>query len=92
MTRQELERISFKHAMRNYDEVKSSKRCACYFCLQRFDSSKANYYITERDGIKTALCPFCSVDSVIGDASGYDIDGDIITELNLWGFGIKVFD
>ena len=36
----------------------------------------------DEDGI-TALCPECGMDAVIGDASGYTVDKNLMKEMNL---------
>jgi hypothetical protein len=30
-------------------------------------------WITEASGAESALCPLCGIDSVLGDASGYEL-------------------
>ncbi|OWV25918.1 hypothetical protein B7988_07625 [Fibrobacter sp. UWB1] len=46
----------------------------------------------ERGSIKlairrqTALCPYCAVDSVIPDASGWPLDADFLKKMKLWWF------
>ena len=39
-------------------------------------------YTFEKNGKKTAWCPFCGIDAVIGDASGYEITEELLKEMN----------
>ena len=37
--------------------------------------------VVEKDGVKTAICPICGIDSVLGDAS-VEITAEILEALN----------
>jgi hypothetical protein len=57
------------------DEILRSDRCGCFYCKRIFASSEVVGWCDTRghpDGV-TAICPYCSIDSVLGDASGFDI-------------------
>jgi hypothetical protein len=49
-------------------ELERSEVCSCFYCLETFDASEVEEWI---DDDRTALCPRCAVDSVIGSASRY---------------------
>lgn len=68
-----------EHSMNNHTELKLSLRCGCFTCGRLFDATEVEDYI---DDGKTALCPYCSVDSVIGDASGIELNPKLLNELN----------
>ena len=77
-----------KAAFENWESVKNSRLCGCYYCCGIFPSSE----VTENDWVpdlhgRTVLCPYCSIDSVIGDASGIPIQEDILEELHDYWFG-----
>lgn len=42
--------------------------CGCIHCLKIFKSSDIVEYINEPNGTKTALCPFCGIDGVLGES------------------------
>jgi hypothetical protein len=67
--------IAHKHSIRHHGEVMASTLCGCFFCCKTFAPSDIKNWVadgaTESD--KTALCPYCGIDSVIGSASGYPI-------------------
>ena len=65
-----------RHTMQNYEEIIKSTACTCMYCGYQFDPVKPPEplsFMTERDGNKTLQCPMCSIDSVIGNASGYPV-------------------
>ena len=54
-----------------------SLKCGCYYCISRFSKQDIEQWV---DDGQTALCPFCGIDSVIGD-DGNDIDDDALKTL-----------
>jgi hypothetical protein len=64
-----------KFAMRNKSEIDFATKCGCYYCLAVFEPKEINEWT---DGGETALCPRCSIDSVIADVTGI-----ALTEENL---------
>ena len=71
------------------NEILSSKVCGCFACCQTFSPDM----ITDWHGggivsvEPVALCPYCSIDSVIGSASGYPIDPDFLGKMKEFWFG-----
>jgi hypothetical protein len=62
--------VAHKHCIRHRAEVEASEICGCFYCLSTFPPTA----ITEwTDDGQTALCPKCSVDAVLGAASGFPI-------------------
>lgn len=58
-----------RHSFQNAKELEYSKLCGCFYCLKIYSSKIINEYTED----KTAVCPYCGVDSVIGDSSGIPI-------------------
>ena len=92
MTEKKYERyydLAGKASFENRESVRNSKLCGCYCCRSIFPSSEvsADEWIADRHG-RTVLCPRCSVDAVIGDASGIPIREDVLEELHREMFGI----
>ena len=69
----------YKHSCRNHAELKQSLKCGCFSCGSIFDATEVEDYI---DDGETALCPYCGVDSVIGEASGTELNPILLNELN----------
>jgi len=70
-----------KHSIRHEDEIKHSSVCGCFCCLHTFTPAEVEEYLPERGGGKTAFCPYCDMDSVIGDASGYPITREFLSAM-----------
>lgn len=66
----------------NVENLKKSKKCGCFFCLSVFKPKEIIAFLS--DG--TALCPHCGVDSVIGDAFGFDISEDFLNKMKKYWF------
>ena len=81
--------LAGKASFENWESVKSSKMCGCYYCGSIFPSSEIteNDWTPDKHG-RTVLCPKCSIDAVIGDASGIPIRKDVLEELYQEKFGI----
>ena len=73
----EEHRKSFK----NFEEIKRSKKCGCFYCQKIFDADEVVDFATEDDGQKTALCPYCGIDSVIQD-SNVEITSELLEKMN----------
>lgn len=68
-----------EHTYLNYDEVKKSQYAGCYCCKSTFPTSMISFdehcIASKSDGMQepTVFCPYCEVDYVIGDASGFPV-------------------
>ena len=74
--------LAGKASFENWNNVKESNMCGCYYCCRIFPSSK----VTDADWVpdahgRTVLCPYCGIDAVLGDASGIPIQKDVLEEL-----------
>ena len=82
------------HSFQNRAEIERSESCACFYCFARFapadirrwDDSADPDYEFEPDLVRypgrTATCPFCEIDSVIGSASGYALTDEFLRSLH----------
>lgn len=70
-----------EHSWKHRAEIESSRICGCFFCLNTFPPNDVFEWI---DDGRTAMCPKCGIDAVIGDASGLPILDEIfMTEMAL---------
>ncbi len=67
-----------KHASNNSNEIKNSKLCYCFYCLKSFEPNTIKEWI---DNECTAICPYCGIDSVIGDAAKITLDEDFLKKM-----------
>lgn len=73
----------------NMEQLKKDTVCGCFYCLRIFDPSEIEEWIIDDnpcDRKGTALCPYCGIDSVIGESSGYPISKELLTQMNEYWF------
>lgn len=85
LTKQALESVH-AHSFENREEISRSGLCYCMFCKRVSFSVLIHEWADEG---KTALCPNCGVDSVIGDASGVEMTPALMTSLHDFYFDRK---
>ena len=89
MTEQEIKKVR-EHSIYNFTEVVASTVCGCFYCLRKFPPSDIVDWADKGKKIKkpgrTALCPHCGIDSVIGDRSNYDLSDKFLKELYEYSF------
>jgi hypothetical protein len=62
-----------KHSIFHEREILESEICGCFHCLRTFSPTEITEWIDEDSEQKTAICPHCGIDSVIGSKSSYPI-------------------
>jgi len=85
-----------KHSFDNKAEIDRSEKCHCFYCEAEFSPSDIKEYVFHgrrgkplRMGAKseeTALCPRCGIDSVVGDASGYEMTPPLLHAMHEFWF------
>ncbi len=75
----------------NRADVESSRRCGCFYCLEIFEADEVEDWAVEDDlgRRQTALCPYCGIDSVLGDRSGFPITPEFLAEMEKHWFGLR---
>lgn len=68
-----------RHSYHNRKEIEQSFLCGCFSCNRTFPSSEVEDYIDEGE---TALCPYCGVDTVIGEASGIQLSKEFLHNMH----------
>lgn len=64
-------------------QIELSTKCGCFYCLEIFPPSAITDWVD--DGV-TALCPRCGVDSVIGSASGIELNAEFLKAMRDYWF------
>ncbi len=66
---------ALKLSLNNKTLVLESKKCGCFYCIAIFPTEMIEKWSDKKEGEtdQTAICPYCASQSIIGDASGYDI-------------------
>ena len=62
-----------KFSSNNKEALQNDKKCGCFYCLKIFDT-------------EPAVCPYCCIDSVIGESSGYPITTEFLTKMHEYWF------
>jgi hypothetical protein len=70
-------------SIRHRRQILDSSVCGCFYCTGTFLPAEIVRWVDDQDGVgQTALCPYCSIDSVIGSASGYEISKEFLTRMH----------
>jgi hypothetical protein len=77
LSRPDIE-LAHPHSIQHRKEVLDSSMCGCFYCRAQFATQEIERWI---DGGETALCPHCGVDAIIGDASGFPVTVEFLTEM-----------
>jgi len=77
-----------QHSFKSRDEIIHSALCGCFYCLRTFSPVQIVEWIdvARGDEGQTALCPYCGIDSVIGDKSGFPITDEFLAEMKAFWF------
>lgn len=73
-----------KFSSNHKKELMSDEKCGCFFCLEIFDPKEIKDWV--KDTMETAICPYCGIDSVIGESSGYPITKDFLKKMKTYCF------
>ncbi len=65
-------------------QLLSDKKCGCFYCLQIFEPEKITEWIDSDSD--TAICPYCGIDSVIGESSGYPVTKEFLKKMKDYWF------
>ena len=70
--------IMSAHAFSSNNKAMLEKdtKCGCFYCLKIFNPFEITEWISDSHG--TAVCPYCGVDSVIGESSNYPITTEFL--------------
>jgi hypothetical protein len=69
-----------KHCTNNRPELAKSTVAGCFYCLAVYEPAMIDEWIDQAED--TAICPKCSIDSVIGDAAGFPIDEEFLAAMH----------
>jgi hypothetical protein len=74
------------HSINNRIEINSSEQCGCFCCLNIFKPETISEWVTSANDDELCMCPYCGIDSVLGDTSGYPINNDFLKTMNKYWF------
>lgn len=62
------------------NQIINDEKCGCFYCCKIFSPKEITFWLNEGSG--TALCPYCGIDSVIGESSGFPITEEFLNKMN----------
>lgn len=68
-----------EYCTNNKESLRGDSVCGCFYCLEIYSPTEITEWIEDTKG--TALCPYCGIDSVIGESSGYPITKEFLGEM-----------
>lgn len=88
MEKWKLEKYADKayiHSINNEKELNYSNKCGCFYCLRIYNPNEIKEWIEEKSGAKTALCPYCGIDSIIAESDDYELCVELLEYMyNIW--------
>ena len=75
-----------KFSAHHREMLEKDSLCGCFSCLEIFYPSEIDTWYDDRG--ETAACPYCGIDSVIGESSGYPVTKEFLKMMkNYWFYG-----
>lgn len=66
------------------EQLLQDERCGCFYCYAIFNPQEIKEWIEDSSG--TAICPYCGIDSVIGESSGFPITDEFLKKMSSYWF------
>lgn len=85
----DFERFHHAHMYSIYNEhtVKDSDMCGCFYCTKAFPAEEITETINESgNNPRTAMCPYCGIDSVLPDSKWKDLSPDFLEKMHKFFF------
>lgn len=71
---------AYEFSSQNKLKLEKDTVCGCFYCLEIFHPEEIVDWI--EDSPDTAECPFCHIDAVIGEGSGFPITKEFLEQMN----------
>lgn len=68
-----------KYCKGNKKQLSNDRICGCFYCLEIFPPKEIKTWLHYEE---TAICPYCCIDSVIGESTGYPITKEFLKKMN----------
>ena len=76
--------IAHKNTHSNMNNLFIKQKCVCIYCEKSFVSDQITQVVNYYPG--TALCPYCGIDAVIGEVSGFELNEEFKAKMNMYFF------
>ncbi len=74
-----------KFSIRHKSRLILDEQCGCFYCLKIFSPQEIERWIPDTED-HTAVCPYCGIDSVIGQSSGFPVESDFLRRMREYWF------
>ncbi len=78
--------LAHKQSSFHKKSLKHDQVCGCFHCGKLFSSQKIEDWY---DDGQTACCPYCCIDSVVGESSGVEITEEFLIAMEDHWFGLR---
>jgi hypothetical protein len=78
-----------KYCCNHKPELERDSMCGCFYCGKIFSPLEIVEWLifdNPADERGTAICPYCGIDSVIGESSGCPITPKFLSKMNKYWF------
>lgn len=76
-----------KRSASHKKQILESEHCGCFYCLHIFPPSEIDEWLDEpNNNERTALCPGCGIDSVVGSQAGFPITVALLEKMQKYWF------
>lgn len=77
--------LAHPYSRSHKSSIIQDKLCGCFYCLEIFPPEEISDWV-EDDNDKTALCPYCGIDSVLGESCGFPLTSSFLKKMNTYWF------
>ena len=80
--------VAHYYSNNHKEALQHDNKCGCFYCLTIFDPKEITEWLeydNPCDRYGTAICPYCGIDSIIGESSGFPITKEFLQKMkNYW--------
>ncbi len=76
--------LAHQYCSNHKEQLLKDSNCGCFYCLEIFNPKEISDWVMDTSG--TAICPYCDIDSIIGESSGYPITKDFLEKMREYWF------
>lgn len=69
-----------KFSSNHKDQLLKDSKCGCFYCLRIFKPDEIKVWVKDISG--TATCPYCGVNSIIGESSNQLITKEFLEKMH----------
>ena len=73
-----------KFSINHKERLLKDEKCGCFYCLAIFDPQEIENWVKDTSG--TGICPYCGIDAIIGENSGFPITKEFLEKMRLHWF------